>query len=139
MDGIWSIDKGSIDSVTKTQPNEPSRFSGGVSFIQHRAYIAGRLKRCNPKLSSNKNVSNLVLSMFQDHVVDENFEIFRLGRVLVRQEASLVAKSRKNCKTTHLFQNKIRKLGRNRSNFGVWSSRPDQKDPQDRRGYFRKI
>ena len=33
----------------------------------------------------------------------------------------------------------IGKLGRNRSNFGLRSSRPDQKDPQDRRGYFRKI
>ena len=53
-DGKWSTDKGSIDSVTKTEPNGPSRFSGGDSFI----------KRCNPKLGSNKNGSNLELSMF---------------------------------------------------------------------------
>ena len=33
-----------------------------------------------------------VLSMFQDHGVYENWEIFRLGRVLGRQEASLVDK-----------------------------------------------
>ena len=30
--------------MTKTEPKEPSRFSGGDSFITHRAYIAGRLK-----------------------------------------------------------------------------------------------
>ena len=34
---------------------------------------------------------------------------------------------------------KIGKLERNRSNVGLRSSRPDQIDPQDRRGYFRKI
>ena len=33
----------------------------------------------------------------------------------------------------------IEKIARNRSNVGLRSSRPDQKDPQDRRGYFRKI
>ena len=31
------------------------------------------------------------------------------------------------------------KVRRNRSNVGLQSSRPDQKDPQDRRGYFCKI
>ena len=46
-DGKWSIDKGSIDSVTKKEANEPSRLSGGDSFIQYRAYIAGRLKKGN--------------------------------------------------------------------------------------------
>ena len=65
--------------------------------------------------------------------------IFRLGRVLGRQEASLVAKNRKNYKKTHLFMKKIGKLGRHRSNFGLRSSRPDQKYPQDRRKHFRKI
>ena len=34
---------------------------------------------------------------------------------------------------------KNEKVGRNRSKFGLRSSRPDQIDPQDRRGYFRKI
>ena len=34
---------------------------------------------------------------------------------------------------------KIENLGRNRSNVGLRSSRLDQNDPQDRRGYFRKI
>ena len=33
-----------IDSMTETEANEPSRFSGGDSFITHRAYIAGSLK-----------------------------------------------------------------------------------------------
>ena len=33
----------------------------------------------------------------------------------------------------------IGKFGRNRLNVGLQSSRPDQKDPQDRRGYFCKI
>ena len=49
-DGKWSIDEGSIDSVTKPEANEPCRFSGGDSFITHRAYIVDRLKRCIPKL-----------------------------------------------------------------------------------------
>ena len=44
--------------------------------------------------------------MFQDHVVDENCEIFRLGRVLGRQEAILVAKKRNNYKNTHTFSTK---------------------------------
>ena len=43
-DGKWFKDKEPIDSVTKTEANEPSRFSSGDSFIIHRAYIAGRLK-----------------------------------------------------------------------------------------------
>ena len=30
--------------MTRTEANEPSRFSSGDSFITHRAYIAGRLK-----------------------------------------------------------------------------------------------
>ena len=77
--------------------------------------------------------------MFQDHPVDENFEIVRLGRVLGRQEAILVAKYRNNYKKTHFFIKQIRKLIRNRSNVGLRSSRPDQKDPQGRREYFRKI
>ena len=33
----------------------------------------------------------------------------------------------------------IGKLGAKRSNFGPRSSRLDQKDPQDRRGYLRKL
>ena len=35
--------------------------------------------------------------------------------------------------------NNFKKIEWNRSNFGVRSSRPDQKDPQDRHGYFCKI
>ena len=31
--------------MTKTEPNEPSRFSGGDSFITHRANIVCRLKK----------------------------------------------------------------------------------------------
>ena len=49
-DGICFIDKGSMDSVTKTQANEPSRLFGGGFLITFPAYIAGRLKRCEPKL-----------------------------------------------------------------------------------------
>ena len=41
------MDKESIDSVTKTEANEPSRLSGGDFFITYRAYIAGRLKHGN--------------------------------------------------------------------------------------------
>ena len=48
-DGKWLKDKKPIDSVTKTEANEPSRLSGGDFFITFPAYIAGRLKRCNPK------------------------------------------------------------------------------------------
>ena len=46
-DGKWSIDKGSIDSVTKKEANEPSRLSSADSFIHYRAYIAGRFKKGN--------------------------------------------------------------------------------------------
>ena len=49
-DGKWSIDKESIDSVTKTEANDSSLVSCGDFFITFPAYIAGRLKRCNPKL-----------------------------------------------------------------------------------------
>ena len=55
---------------------------------------------------SSRNGSNLVLSMFQDHPVDDNFETFRLGRVLGRQEASLIAKNRKNDQRTHTHSHK---------------------------------
>ena len=47
--------------------------------------------------------------MFQDHPVDENFEIFRLGRVLGCQEASLVAKSRNNYKKHYFHEHKLGK------------------------------
>ena len=43
-DGKWLIDKGPNDSVTKAKADEPSRFSGGDSFIQHRAYIVALQK-----------------------------------------------------------------------------------------------
>ena len=33
--------------MTKTEAKEPSRFSGGDSFITHRAYIVGRLRKGN--------------------------------------------------------------------------------------------
>ena len=41
-DGKWFKDKERIDSVTKTEANEPSRFPSGDSFITYWAYIAGR-------------------------------------------------------------------------------------------------
>ena len=55
------------------------------SHAQHISRVAE--KDAIPNFRSNTNGSNLVLSMLQDHVVDEDFEIFRLGRVLGCQEA----------------------------------------------------
>ena len=42
-------------------------------------------------LESNKNGSIFIVWMFQDHPVEQNFEIFRLGSVLGSQEAILNA------------------------------------------------
>ena len=79
--GKSSIDEESIDSVTKTGANEPSRFSGGDSFITHRAYIAGRLKRCNVNLVCSPSRSDLVVqsSRFDEFV--GNREIYNLSMV----------------------------------------------------------
>ena len=54
--------------MTKTVPNEPSRFSGGDSFINHRAYIAGRLKK-------DKNTKSATL-FFTKSVKFMSFEVF---------------------------------------------------------------
>ena len=60
---------------------------------------------------SNRNGSNLVLSVFQDHPVDENFEIYRPGRVLGCQEAILVAKTGKTVKKHTCRRKKTWKCG----------------------------
>ena len=44
-DGKGSIDKGSIDSVTKKKANEPSRLSGGDSFHPLPSIYRGSLKK----------------------------------------------------------------------------------------------
>ena len=63
-DGKWSLGKESIDSVTKTEANEPSRLSSGEFFSTFPAYVAGPLTRCNPKLWVKQKLVKSFFIMF---------------------------------------------------------------------------
>ena len=94
--GKWSINKESIDSVTKTEANEPSRFSGGDSFITHRACIAGRLKK---EITQKRNLvfspsrSDLVVKSSRVFFWNPHREIYNLGMVSGPALLKIVRKS----------------------------------------------
>ena len=105
-DGTWLKDKEPIDSMTKTEANEPCHFSSGDLFITFRPYIACRLKRCSLWLwVKQKRVKFYRMGVLW---VGRNSKFFRLGRVLGCQEAILIARNKNNSKRKHISMIKRR-------------------------------